>query len=214
MANPEANILVVDDKPANLHLLVAMLSRQGYRVRPVRSGKLALSSVNASPPDLILLDINMPEMNGYEVCRVLKESEMVRDIPVIFISALDEVLDKVEAFKVGGVDYITKPFQVEEVLARIKTHLALRNLQKEIARQLEEQRRLNEELRQALEQVKTLSGLIPICASCKNIRDDEGFWHDVEVYIEDHSEANFSHGICPACKQKLYPQFSKPSPEK
>jgi sigma-B regulation protein RsbU (phosphoserine phosphatase) len=125
----EADILVVDDTPANLRLLAGMLGQRGYRVRPVPSGKLALRAIASAPPDLILLDIRMPEMDGYQVCQRLKADEGTRDIPVIFISALDELGDKVRAFQAGGVDYVTKPFQFEEVLARVETHLALRRLQ-------------------------------------------------------------------------------------
>jgi signal transduction histidine kinase len=124
-----ANILVVDDMTVNLRLLVSILKKHGYQVRPARNGPLALSSARRAPPDLILLDIMMPRMDGYEVCRQLKADERTRDIPVIFISALNEVLDKVKAFSVGGVDYMTKPFQIEEVLARVERHLVLRNLQ-------------------------------------------------------------------------------------
>ncbi len=126
------SILIVDDTPANLRLLSQMLSEQGYGVRAVTSGARALESVRAAPPDLILLDIKMPGMNGYEVCQELKAAPQTRDIPVIFISALDEVQDKVQAFAVGGVDYITKPFQFREVLARTETHLALRKLQRQL----------------------------------------------------------------------------------
>lgn len=130
--NYKANILVVDDTPANLRLLVGMLTEKGYKVRPVMDGELALTGAKAIPPDLILLDINMPKMNGYEVCEKLKENELTREIPVIFISALDDVLDKVQAFQAGGVDYVTKPFQVEEVLMRVETHLAIRQLQRSL----------------------------------------------------------------------------------
>lgn len=138
-------ILVVDDTQHNLRLLSRMLSKKGYTVRPVTDGSNALAAVRQTPPDLILLDIHMPEMDGYEVCRRLKADEQTRDIPVIFISALDEVVDKVKAFKVGGVDYITKPFHVEEVLIRVETQLHLRRLQqkleqanKELERKVEE----------------------------------------------------------------------------
>lgn len=121
------NILIVDDTPENLTVLLQMLTEQGYRVRPALSGEIALKSVQADPPDLILLDILMPEMDGYEVCGVLKSSERTSQIPIIFISALSEVEDVVKAFQAGGVDYITKPFQVDEVLARVRTHLELQN---------------------------------------------------------------------------------------
>jgi diguanylate cyclase (GGDEF)-like protein len=123
------NILLVDDTPNNLRLLSDLLSHQGYKVRSVTNGQTALKACQAKPPDLILLDINMPQMNGYEVCEKLKADEQTREIPVIFLSALDEAIDKVKAFTVGGVDYISKPFQIEEVLVRVKNQLALREAQ-------------------------------------------------------------------------------------
>jgi len=131
-AGQPASILVVDDTPANLQVLAGMLKDRGYKVRPVPSGKLALLAARRDPPDLILLDINMPEMNGYEVCERLKADDQLQGIPIIFISALTEPLDKVKAFAIGGVDYLTKPFQMEELHARVETHLKLRRLQIEL----------------------------------------------------------------------------------
>jgi len=128
----KANIMVVDDTPANLHLLEDMLGQQGYDVRPLPRGALALRAAANDPPDLILLDITMPDMNGYEVCQKLKLDEKLKEIPVIFISARSETLDKVKAFGVGGIDYVSKPFQFEEVLARVETHLKLRRYQIEL----------------------------------------------------------------------------------
>ena len=125
-------ILIVDDKPANLRLLSQMLADRGYVVRAVKSGIRALESIRATPPNLILLDVKMPDMDGYEVCRQLKELPESRSIPVIFISALNEIQNKVQGFDVGGVDYITKPFQYEEVIARVETHLALQRFQKRL----------------------------------------------------------------------------------
>ena len=149
------NILVVDDTPENLRLLSTMLTHRGYAPRCVINGQMALRACNSNPPDLILLDIMMPEMNGYEVCQQLKYEPKTREIPVIFLSAKDEVFDKVNAFAVGGVDYISKPFQFEEVLARIESHLTLRNLQK----QLKEQNvLLQEEISSRLAVEKTLHG--------------------------------------------------------
>jgi two-component system, NtrC family, sensor kinase len=124
----KGNILIVDDVPNNLHLLSKILSRQGYKTRTAPDGQLALRSIESTPPDLILLDIMMPSMDGYKVCEILKASATTKDIPVIFISALNEVLDKVKAFEVGGVDYITKPFQEQEVLARVSNQLLQRQL--------------------------------------------------------------------------------------
>ncbi len=125
----ESSILVVDDTIANLRLLTNILSKHGYRVRPVSDGQLAISSCQKDVPDLILLDIMMPGLSGYDVCAHLKADQLTRDIPIIFISALNEVFDKIKAFEAGGVDYISKPLQSEEVLARVRTHLRIRELQ-------------------------------------------------------------------------------------
>lgn len=126
------NILVVDDNPANLRILSQILTERGYRVRAVTSGGRALASVELTPPDLILLDIRMPDMDGYAVCKQLKATPETADIPILFISALDDVQDKMKAFAAGGVDYITKPFQLEEVMARVETHLSLRQLRRNL----------------------------------------------------------------------------------
>ncbi len=149
----KGNILVVDDTPENLRLLVGVLSKNGYEARAVLNGKIALSATKLNPPDLILLDIMMPDMDGYEVCTHLKADAQTQKIPVIFISAINEVLDKVKAFDVGGVDYITKPFQVEEVLARVETHLALISTQKILVAKNEELAAKNVELDLTLQQL-------------------------------------------------------------
>ncbi len=132
------NIVIVDDTPDNLRLLVGILTEHGFKVRPAPSGDRALATIHKKPPDLILLDIMMPDMNGYEVCNRLQADDLTRDIPVIFLSALNEVFDKVKAFRAGGVDFITKPFQVEEVIARVNTHLKLRAQQKTLVLQNKE----------------------------------------------------------------------------
>jgi putative two-component system response regulator len=124
-AQPKSNLMVVDDQPANLKLLEDLLTQQGHAVRSFPRGRLALDAAARSLPDLILLDINMPEMNGFEVCKKLKADAKLASIPVLFLSALSETRDKVSAFRAGGVDYITKPFQLEEVRARVETHLQL-----------------------------------------------------------------------------------------
>ncbi|MEA5536517.1 EAL domain-containing protein [Crocosphaera sp. XPORK-15E] len=143
--HPPANILIVDDKQTNLRILSTMLEKQGYKVRAVMSGKMAIMASQTMPPDLILLDIKMPDLDGYEVCQQLKKNPETCHIPVIFLSALQDVNDKIKAFQVGGVDYIIKPFQFEEVLARVSTHLAL----KEARYQLQ---KLNEELEQRVKE--------------------------------------------------------------
>ena len=129
---PIGQITVVDDKPENLDLLANLLEDVGYEVSPFPRGKIALDGIAYDPPDLILLDIQMPDMNGYEVCQHLKSNETTRNIPVIFVSALNETFDKVKAFEVGGVDYISKPFQAEEVLARVATHLEMFQMKRKL----------------------------------------------------------------------------------
>jgi PleD family two-component response regulator len=198
-----ASILIVDDTPVNLHLLSRMLVREGYHVRAALDGIQALESIYANPPDLILLDIMMPEMDGYETCIHLKQDEQTSDIPIIFISALDETINKVKAFSIGGVDYIAKPFQHEEVLARVQTHLALRTLRLNLEEKNRELEARNAALQEALDTIQTLSGLIPICAWCgRKIRDDDQ-WISVEDYIETNTEAQFTHSICPECMHKV-----------
>lgn len=134
----KGHILIVDDKPDNLRLLSTMLIERGYKVRKAINGTLALMGVKADLPDLILLDITMPDMNGYDVCQRLKSDPKTDTIPVIFISALDEEWSRVQAFASGGADYVTKPFQWEEVITRVETQMRICRLQQ----QLQEQKRL------------------------------------------------------------------------
>jgi two-component system sensor histidine kinase/response regulator len=139
---PRADILIVDDVPANLEVLSAILKTAGYKVRPVPNGKLAVRAATSAPPDLVLMDIEMPEMGGYEACRLLKSDSATAAIPVIFLSALTDADDKVKAFAAGGVDYVTKPFQAEEVLARVETHVGISRLQRQLESQFRELQRL------------------------------------------------------------------------
>ncbi len=169
-------ILTVDDKPQNLQFLGKLLSNNGYEVAMAQSGVQALKFVRTEFPDLILLDVMMPEMDGYEVCEELKAGLPARHIPVIFLTAKSDAQDIVKGFEAGGVDYVTKPFHSAELLARIKTHIEL----------------------------KTLRSLLPICSHCKKIRDDKGFWNDVDRYFETYAHLTFTHGTCPACMDKLY----------
>jgi signal transduction histidine kinase len=160
-----ASILVVDDTVENLELLSTMLHDYGYEVRPVTNGRDALLAARSYPPELVLLDVTMPEMDGYEVCARLKESAELRDIPVIFLTALTGTVDKVRAFQAGGADYVTKPFQVDEVLARIAVHVGLRRSRLELLASYERLRVL-EKLREDLAQMvvhdmrSPLAGLI------------------------------------------------------
>lgn len=176
---PPANVLVVDDVPANLQLLGGMLRERGYKVRPVADGQLALQAARREPPDIILLDINMPGMDGFEVCGEFKADPRLAEIPVIFVSANTEMTDKVRAFSAGGVDYVTKPFQFDEVAARVETHLKIRRLQLEIEglnRSLQD--RVRDQVRELSEsQIATIVALAKLSES----RDEDTGHHILRV---------------------------------
>ena len=177
-------ILAVDDTPSDLELLAKILEREGYSLALAKDGPQALDIAAREKPDLILLDIFMPGMDGIEICRRLKADSVIHDIPVIFVtsqSGSDEVL---AGFEAGAVDYVTKPFRIPELLARVHVQAELRRVQRE---------------------VRTLRGILPTCAHCKKIRDEKGVWHSIESYISQHSEAHFSHGICPDCVSIYFP---------
>ena len=171
----KATIMVVDDTPTNLKLLQEMLQEKSYLVLTFPRGAMALTAAADNPPDLILLDIQMPEMDGFEVCRRLKADEALKDIPVLFISALTETSDKVKAFAVGGVDYVSKPFQFEEVNARVETHLRLRRLQAELERHnLHLEDVVSEKVREISDsQLATINALTKLAES----RDDDTGHH-------------------------------------
>jgi phosphoserine phosphatase RsbU/P len=189
MNNTFTDILVVDDTPANVRLLANMLSTLGYKVRKATGGEMAIEAINMVLPDLILLDINMPGMDGYQVCQALKNQQKTCDIPVIFISALDEIMDKLKGFNVGGVDYITKPFQLVEVQARIKTHISLRLLQKEL--QLKNQLLEEERSRAGQIQADLFPKLIPtlpgfeLAARCFPAQEVGGDFYDWQLLEAD-----------------------------
>lgn len=190
-----ARILVVDDNTANIDVMLAFLEAEGYDLSIAVNGETAIKIARHTRPDLILLDVMMPGKDGFETCRELKADQVTKDIPVIFVTAKKEVDDIVSGFRSGGVDYIAKPFRQEEVLSRVNTHLQLRRLA--IA-----QEQLIAKLNAALAEVDTLRGLLPICSYCKKIKDEKGAWKKLETYIRTHTQANFSHGICPECLKK------------
>ncbi|SMC78149.1 Response regulator receiver domain-containing protein [Desulfocicer vacuolatum DSM 3385] len=186
-------LLIVDDVPANLHTLMETLG-DNYRFIPAKDGEQALKKLQGDIlPDLILLDIMMPGMDGYEVCERVKANEKTKNIPVIFVTAISEIEDAAKGFQAGAVDFIQKPLNPPMVKARVDLHIKLHHTMAD--------------LKKALSKVKTLSGFLPICSHCKKIRDDKGYWNQIEAYIHNHSDAEFSHGICPECAQKYYPDF-------
>jgi len=190
-------VLIIDDQPENIHVLANIL-QEHYDVQAATNGIKALEIASGNnPPDVILLDIVMPETDGYEVCHRLKADERTRDIPVIFVTVKDSADDEEYGFNLGAVDYISKPFQPIVVKVRVKSQMEHRLVKNKLVDKIKE-------LNHALEQIKTLRGIVPICSKCKKIRDDTGYWHQVESYIEQYSEAKFSHGICVECSDELY----------
>lgn len=179
-------ILVVDDNPQNLQVVGSTLAEQGYSPRAVMSGRQALDSLRDSLPELILLDVSMPEMDGFETCREIKSVKAWKDIPIIFLTARTEIEDILAGFEIGAVDYVSKPFSTRELLARVKLHL---------------------ELKWSREEINRLESFLPICSYCKKIRDDQGYWDSVEKYISDRTDSQFSHSICPDCLKKHYPEL-------
>lgn len=183
-------ILIVDDDDFNVSVLTEILHND-YEIITADSGEAALKAVaGPNPPDLILLDILMPDMDGYQVCTRIKANKDTADIPIIFVTAISEAMDAAKAFEIGAVDYVPKPFNPITVKARVNTHIKLSKTMQELAN--------------ALKEVKRLNGLLPICARCKKIRDDKGYWKQVEMYLEEYSDATFSHGMCPDCSEALY----------
>lgn len=198
-------ILVVDDTPDNLRVLAKMLESQHYIVCKALNGKMALQAARHNPPDLILLDINMPEMNGYEVCQQLKNSETTAQIPIIFISALDQVSDKVRAFELGGRDYITKPFQTQEVLARLQSQLLIQQQQRQLQQAEAEVRQLNADLEQriqarTLELQQSLSFELALKRISDQVRDSLNQHHVLQAVVETLAWALDVHG----CDAALY----------
>ena len=176
MQNKKKLILIADDNHENRQVLGSLLTISGYEVGVSSDGPKTLEFVKNKLPDLILLDIVMPGMDGFEVCEKIKSGLLTKHIPIIFLTAKTSTEDILRGFKVGGVDYVTKPFNAEELIARVDTHI----------------------------EMKILRGLLPMCSSCKSVRDDQGYWHSIEEYIDSHSDALLSHGLCDGCAEKLY----------
>ena len=195
-------ILIVDDQPVIIRTLSQLLNHD-YHILAVKEGVKALEIARSEKqPDLILLDISMPDINGYEVCEKLKADELTAKIPIIFVTAKDEADEEERGFLAGASDYIVKPFHPAVVQARIKV-----NIERKLA--LEKLKYKIIELKKALNEIKKLQGIIPICSNCKKIRDDEGYWQQVEDYFHEHNDTEFTHGICPDCMKKLYSDLLK-----
>ncbi|MDX8394663.1 MAG: response regulator [Mariprofundales bacterium] len=184
-------ILIVDDVSLNQHVL-KMALKQNYELLLASSGEEALCMAYTKPqPDLILLDVSMPGMDGYEACQRLKKIPDTQNIPIIFVTSHADREAEKHGFTLGAVDYIVKPISVPILRARVKTHLSLH--------------RTITELRLALAEIKALNGLLPMCSWCRKMRDDSGYWLQVEQYLNDHTGIMVTHGICPECKQIHFP---------
>ena len=180
-----------------------------YDVLSGLNGHDAIDHLDAFKPDLILLDVMMPDINGFEVCKIIKADVRFADIPVIFLTALDSQDGQLQGLELGAIDYLTKPINFALLKLRVRNHIALKEQRDLLVRNhidLQEQRNLlvrqKSELEAALARVKQLEGIIPICMYCKKIRDDQQNWHQLETYISNHSEALFSHGLCPHCAEE------------
>ena len=195
-------ILIAEDDLTSRTVLVEVLKKQGHEVAAAVNGTeawVALSQPNASA--LAILDWMMPEMDGLEVVRRIRALQTDRPPYLIILTAKGEKADIIAGLEAGANDYLSKPVDPGELRARIEVGRRMVAMQDALATKVDE-------LRQALDHVKTLRGIVPICANCKKIRDDQGYWNQVEVYVRDHTEASFSHGICPDCIAKLYPELA------
>jgi len=198
-------ILIAEDNLVSKNLQNVALKKWGHDVVAVDDGKAAWEELQKpDAPKLVILDWNMPEMDGLQVCLRVKESGTPDPPYIIILTARTRKEDVVRALEAGANDYITKPFNNIELRARIRVGQRMVEMKEKLAMQVQE-------LRTALEHIKTLQGIIPICSFCKKIRDDQGYWSQVEAYLSRHSDARFSHGFCPDCMARHYPEIEKKS---
>lgn len=186
--------LVVEDEEVMRHSIQLALEHQGgMKVLEASNGVEAVAILKEHKDDIggIITDCKMPEMGGEELCRYVRQELGLKEVPVIFVSGQTDRRTVIRLFETGATDYIPKPFVLAELQARIQAHFASYQLVRD--------------LRKALSEVKTLSGLLPICFHCKKVRDDGGYWHQIEDYISSHSPAHFSHGLCESCLAEHYP---------
>lgn len=203
---PRQAVLVVDDSPTDLFYLTKLLEHPERHILTAQSGEEALQVLKGFEFALVLLDVHLETMNGFQVAAEIRKSERTRHLPIIFISATSQNEDQVfRGYDAGAVDYLFKPVEPNLLKSKVNVFCELSRQRVVIQHQLEEIQAKNEVLNRQLEEIQTLRGLVPICARCKNVRDDSGFWQSIEAYVSDHSEAEFSHSLCPHCANTLYP---------
>jgi len=200
-------ILIAEDDFTSRTVLSGVLIKYGHAIVAKKNGADAWQAMQQpDAPQLAILDWMMPEMDGIEVCRRIRALKTDQPPYIIMLTAKGDKSDIIAGLEAGANDYLAKPFDPGELRARIKVGQNMVEMQAALAAKIEE-------LRQAIDQIKTLRGIIPICANCKKIRDDQGYWNQLEVYVRDHTEADFSHSICPECINELYPQFTRTTAE-
>jgi response regulator RpfG family c-di-GMP phosphodiesterase len=196
-------ILVTDDTPEILIMSTTLLRRAGYEVLEASTGKECLDAARVYHPDLVLLDVMLPDMTGIEVCRQIKNDKSLEGIFVILASGIQiSSEDQTEGLDIGADGYIVRPIPNKEFLARIQAGERIKRAEDALREKEKRQQILISQLEEALAEIKTLKGCIPICASCKKIRDDEGYWNQLEAYISEHTDAVFTHSLCPTCAEK------------
>ena len=201
-------ILLVDDRPENLFALEGLLESPGLNIVKASSGNEALGLMLEHDFALVLLDVQMPGMDGFETAELMRGTEKTRQVPIIFVTAISTEQQHVfKGYEAGAVDYLFKPIVPEFLRTKVGVFCELFQQKNIIRKQLREIEEKNELLQKRLDEIKQLRGILPICAKCKKIRNDKGFWEKIEVYICEHSDAEFSHGLCPECAKSLYPDF-------
>jgi len=196
------NILIADDSIVAREMCGSQLDESEFNVSYAINGLEAIKVALQQPLDLILMDVMMPEMDGVEACRRIKSNQSLKDIAIIMVTSVEDIAVLESAFDAGAADYINKPIQPVELMARLRSILRLKDEMQTRRKHERELRLKNKELEDLISEIKTLRGFIPICAWCKKIRNIEGYWEQMERYIEHHSYATFSHGICKDCAAK------------
>lgn len=194
-------ILIAEDDATSRIVLATVLTKDGYDVTATDDGGAAWEVLQKpDAPRLAILDLMMPGIDGLELVRRVRAIPSVAPPYLIIVSTKSEKVDVIAALDAGANDYLTKPFDPGELRARIEVGRRMIEMRFELNEKVEE-------LSQALAEVRTLKGIVPICANCKNVRDDQGYWNRVETYLNEHTEADFTHAVCPDCMKRLYPQF-------